>query len=426
MKSIWRLGLIIALTRLIILSIPFIDTVMLGRYGAEQLSIFVIGNQLPQLLMIISMGLLVGINVIVPKEKNDFTAVITSAGIYAIVISIVSIFILLLFNDIYSSDKEIATKDILSAGIPFAIFYYAVASILESCGREKIVLIISSFAAILNPILNYMLLNSDISFLSEAAYSVATATSIIRGLMMFVAMFVLFKVINIKITTHNFFTIKYIRNLFKIGISESVSRGLFAGSIVALSFYIAGVTSVENMAIFGIALSVINTFLVFFLGMVISLTVNLSKLKNEFGLDIKSALIMAIKSIVPIFVAFILMMTICRNFLAYLYVDDNQLLYASVVSIIPYCIAVIVLDASASSMVSMLRVYGDEKVPPLIKMMTFICLGIPVALLCLDDYSIVGVLTGFIIGNSLAVILLAIRFQLFTSKLCDKRCNMSY
>lgn len=95
----------------------------------------------------------------------------------------------------------------------------------------------------------------------------------------------------------------------------------------------------------------------------------------------------------------------------------NQLLYASVVSIIPYCIAVIVLDAVASCLVSILRVYCDQKVPPLIKMIAFICFGVPISLFFFKDSGISGVLTGFIIGNSLAVILLSLRFQILSFKL---------
>lgn len=415
MKSIWKLGLIIALTRLITLSMPFVDTVMLGRYGAKQLAIFVIGNQLPQLLTVMAMGLLVGINVIVPKEQNDLTQIVTSSLIFAFAISIIVIIILLSSNGIYSLNTEITTKNILCAGIPFVIFSYAIASVLESCGYERLMLVISIFFALLNPIFNYILLNTKILSITEAAYSVAISTSIIRVLMLFIAVFVLFKVTNVKINRNNICTAKHIKDLLHLGLPESLSRSLFAGSIVALSFYIANVYSVNDVAIFGIALSIINTLLVFFLGTVISLTINLSKMKTDINLDVRSALTVSIKSLMPVYVIFISLMIYSRHFMAYLYVGNNQFLYSAVVAVIPFCIAVIVIDAASSSMVSILRVYGDKKIPSFMKIISFVCVGIPISLVYSNENAVIGILTGFITGSNLALILLIIRFNYFSS-----------
>ncbi|MEY8197709.1 MAG: MATE family efflux transporter [Colwellia sp.] len=409
MKSIFLLALTISFTRLISLSMPLVDIVMLSNYNSDQLASYIIGSQLPQLFLVISMGLLVGINIIIPKNMNLQTNTVSNILLYASLISFFSIAILLPLDFLFNTKSEIGVKDILSSGLPFIIIYFSASSILEASGRQNTVLILALIASTLNPMLNYILLNYTNAWFQES-YSISISTSIIRFLLMSGSLYMIYKHVykgNNIASPEKY--VPQLKELFRIGLPEAFSRGLFCLSIVFLSFYISNTKPDNYIALFGMSLNILNTLSVFFIGIAISLTIKIGQFKTKENYQITNALTLSIKTNMPFIIFFILIGIFSTTFIAKLYTGTSSVLFIDFKNLVPYCIAVIILDSIAINLTAILRVYNDAKYPPLMKMASFVFISIPLSIYLLDDYSILGVLYAFLIGHAVAIFVLCLK-----------------
>jgi Na+-driven multidrug efflux pump len=412
MMLILRVGLVISLTRLISMSMPFVDTLILGRYDHTQLSVFLIANQIPHLFLVISMGLLVGITILIPRAVDNKNEVVQSILIYSGILSFVSLGLFFIPDTLYDSPNELITKNLMTIGLPFAIGFFAVSSMLESSGHEKKALLISVVAAILNPFLSYLFVSQYIIYFVNYSYAIASLILVTRILMFIVALYILIKLDNGLLFTRVSKLKLHLIELLKLGVPEGITRGVFFSSIAFLALYVGKSSNVTEVALFAIALNIINTLLVFLLGFVISITINISKIRTLSELRRWQALKISIKAILPVIILFTGTIIIFKDHLAYLYLGDNIPMRHELSKIIPCCAAVIVIDCMSAILVSLLKVYGDLTKPPIIKVGAFTVFGVSLSILLREDYSIFGVVMGIALGGVFSFLFLIMRFYL--------------
>ena len=391
-KQVLQQGFIISGSRLIALSMPMIDMMMLGRGSNENIANFTVANQMIQIFVILIISLSVGINILISKKQTRTQDVYSTIGYSSLIGLLLTVSALIIG---YISLRENSAKDvydILAIGLlPLAIFV-AFSAILESKGFSKTVLIMTIFMSMANTLLNYLFINNLITPPSE---SVALSTKVLRHLFCAIIFFIAYK--KVGIITKIKFSKKINLELFRFGKSEAITSFFFTGSIAYLFYHLSTITSGDDIANLGIIFNFINTAFILFVGFSISLTIYLSKKDYVCNEDIKSsfALSFLYMSVISFALCYF------SEEIAYLYKGD---ITNSLSEDIKLSILIVGIDGLAISLISVLRVKGYAVLPPLFRL-SFVIIGIPAALLTYSKYGNQGIILSLAFANAIALAL---------------------
>lgn len=389
-------ALTLSLTRLVALSLGFVDMVMLGHQSNYAVHNYTIASQVIQIFVILSVVLSVGINIVISESQKEIAERVGNIVQYSLSLACVlfalSLFaVLLVLDDV----KICLSYLVLSLSILPLCLYIGFANILETIGLPKQVLYITLLSSLLNMLMNYWLIFSFV----DDALAVSVSTLIVRGAAMCSAIIYLkrhgFGVAPIYAKQVNY-------RLFKLGRSEALTSILFTGGISLLVLRVAQLHSVDSTAYLGFALNFMNTLGVVFVGIAVSISISLAQEKQAIN---KSLKLIAESIIYIVVLSFVLVY--CSSWLAIGYTNVSN---TDLVLYLELAVFVIAFDGVAGVFISALRVCGHSQIPPFFRL-ALIFLGIPMSFFVeIHGDPVANIIIFMIIGNLLSMILCLLYF----------------
>lgn len=281
----------------------------------------------------------------------------------------------------------------LSIGFLFLPAYIVFSHLLDTLGKSNKVFNLTIVFAILNFLLNTVLvLASDL----YDQVAVSLTTTIIRFLGAFIFILLIFKEFNISYIKPSI----HIKNFIKIGsfgLSDAMTGLLFSTSFALLTYYLNANYSNEVISTYGILLNFINIIFVIYIGLSSSLAINLSKNKEHH----KNNTIPNPQD--PYWNRFIIIFCLSIGFIIFLLLPVFSWLYftninTSIIVLMTIALLVALFDGMNISIISKLRVLGFKKYPPLFRM-ALVFFGMPLGLILLPHLGINGIFIAFAIAN---------------------------
>ncbi len=382
-------------SRIGIISLGFVDTVLVGRYSTQELAYLNLGSStLIILVLVMSMGLLIGTLVYVAdaygrKNYKECGQVLKrslpyagSVGLLVILVFIPSKFILSLLGqgpDLAHEGGRIMF--ILAFGIVGHLFYISCAFFLEAIGRAKIAIYVMIIANIFNLFMSYSLINGLWIFPELGAEGSALATTILRLLMGFGLWGYLyfspsFKKFGLRepVKTHW----KDWKDQRHLGYASSLSLGAELAAFSALSIF-AGLIGALELAIFGVVLNIMSVpfMLASGMGVAASVRVAVSKSRNDRD-DATTAGWTAVGlSSIMVGLGGIFLYYLPEQIVSF-YSDDPYLISGAAASV-AFAAFVLILDGGQTVLASALRGLGEKWGPMYIQSFSYIVVMIPLS-----------------------------------------------
>ncbi len=195
------------LQNLFISSLSFFDTLMIGQLGAVQIAAVGLANQMFFLIMLFFFGVSSGSSIFIAQfwGNNDIKSIhktmgiglilsLTGAGFFTVISVAAPEFIM----SIFSSDKAVIEVGAVYLRIVGISYLFSAVSItfsaaLRSTEQTQTPLIATVFSLIVNIILNYLLIFGKFGFPELGVAGAAIATTIARGLELFIMLLITYK-----------------------------------------------------------------------------------------------------------------------------------------------------------------------------------------------------------------------------------------
>ena len=415
----------------------FVDTLMAGRYGAEDLAAVALGAGIWLPIMLSLGGVLMAITPIVAHQvgANQLlrTRITFNQGLYiAAIASFIAWFALrntgMLLDYMQVSGnlklKTLAYLDALSWGVPGMMLYQCCRSYCEGFGKTKPLMKIGILALLCNIPLNYIFIYGKLGIPAMGGVGCGWATSIVMWIMAITA------VCYLHLSSH-FHKLKLI-NLPRIVIKPLIiliSLGLPIGitllievsmfSVIALMLARLGETVI---AAHQITLSFTGMVFMIPLSIAMALTIRIGHLAgSQQFYEAKTA---AQTGFMITGTGALLSCTLISLFavpIAGLY-TDNLIIIKMASHLIIIAAIFQIPDAIQVSSAGILRGYKDTQIPLLIVFIAYWVIGLPTGyLLSLTDYLVpamgaAGFWYGLVIGLCVGAILLLLRYRTITIK----------
>lgn len=189
-KNLFRIAAPIALQNLIMSSLNFVDTVMVGQLGETNIAAVALANQLFFLIALFLFGVGSGASVFVAQfwGKKDVTNIRKVLGLSmscSVVITFFATLVIMIFPEfvlsLFTKDTEVIRlgssylKIVCLCYIPTSITF-SYASTLRSTGQTKLPMIASAVALSVNTVLNYILIFGKLGMPAMGVQGAAIAT----------------------------------------------------------------------------------------------------------------------------------------------------------------------------------------------------------------------------------------------------------
>lgn len=195
-KSLFSIAGPIMLQNLLISSLSFIDTLMIGQLGSVQIAAVGLANQIFFVTVLFFFGLGSGASIFIAQfwGKKDLKSIHASMGIAltaamtgALIISSFTLLFPERVMGIFTSDPLVIAEgvsylQIVAVSYVFTSISFICATSLRSTERAKYPLISTSISLTTNVILNYLLIFGNFGFPAMGVAGAALATAISRGL----------------------------------------------------------------------------------------------------------------------------------------------------------------------------------------------------------------------------------------------------
>lgn len=393
MHIILKRAITLSGSRLLALSMPLLDFVILGYFYHTEIALHTLATQLIQIAIVILVTSAGGINFIAGKANVNKQAVACFCFGHLFYIGMTALLLFSLVGMLVYDGILAEIIAILSIGIPFTACYVANAAILESNGHESKIFNVSIITAILNVVISLLLVFS----FPHPAMMVAIGTTMIRVMQLIISIYY--------IKTRLGFYVKPLTNrsvsreLFNLSVSDVVTSLAFIVSIYAALIFIERRFDDSAVASLGIALSHMNIISVVCISFSISYIIYNSNV-NHLAIRIEKS---SVRLAGCFFFLLLVLLVMVNPWFARIYnlsgsIEnlDNYLLYA---------IAVVIADGIAMFINSHLRTYGFKILPPLFRL-AFVIVGIPLGgILSVYFKQAEFLVVGMVIGNLLSLIL---------------------
>lgn len=181
-------------SRLGILAMAIVDTIMVARYATVELAWLALANRsVVMFLVIVSIGLLMGTIVMTSKaygagDLRECGRVWRRSIPYALTIGVIMLALTLpapLWMSLLAADPEVATQSaqlvlILGLGLPAHLLFFCSISFLEGVRRPYVPMVILLGANLLNVLLNYALVFGHLGAPELGAAGSAWSTTVVR------------------------------------------------------------------------------------------------------------------------------------------------------------------------------------------------------------------------------------------------------
>ena len=205
--TLLQLALPIALQNLLINSLSFVDTVMIGRLGAAEIAAVGLGNQVFFMYILIMFGIGSGGAIFVAQfwGKGDILAIRKAQG-FCLMLSLGAGTLFALVSlispetviGVFTPDPEVirlgaAYQRITAVSYLFSAFSFVYSSVLRSVEQARLPLYMTIISLFINMLLNYLLIFGIGFFPTLGVAGAALGTTIARGIEMSLLLLVLYR-----------------------------------------------------------------------------------------------------------------------------------------------------------------------------------------------------------------------------------------
>jgi putative MATE family efflux protein len=206
-KKLFPLAVPMMLHQLLLNSVSFVDTIMIGQLGAKSVAAVGLANQMFFLISLIYFGLGSGSGILMSQfwgaqkmkdfKKAFFLAILTST-VFALFFSITSYFFPRQVMQIFTSDEEviklgISYLKIVSISYFFSSIGFIYATAFRAIHNTKLPLFVAALALTINTIGNYLLIFGIGPFPELGVEGAAISTSFCRFLEVFLLIMLSYK-----------------------------------------------------------------------------------------------------------------------------------------------------------------------------------------------------------------------------------------
>lgn len=193
-KNLFRIAIPITIQNLIMSSLNFVDTIMVGQLGETNIAAVALANQLFFLIALFLFGVGSGASVFVAqfwgkKDVINIRKVLGLSMLCSVVVSVLATLIVMIFPEVvlslFTKDTEVIRisasylRIVCFSYIPTSITF-CFASTLRSTGQSKLPMIASAVALSVNTVLNYIFIFGKLGMPAMGARGAAAATVIAR------------------------------------------------------------------------------------------------------------------------------------------------------------------------------------------------------------------------------------------------------
>jgi putative MATE family efflux protein len=193
-KNLFRIAIPITIQNLIMSSLNFVDTIMVGQLGETNIAAVALANQLFFLIALFLFGVGSGASVFVAqfwgkKDVINIRKVLGLSMLCSVVVSVLATLIVMTFPEVvlslFTKDTEVIRisasylRIVCFSYIPTSITF-CFASTLRSTGQSKLPMIASAVALSVNTVLNYIFIFGKLGMPAMGARGAAVATVIAR------------------------------------------------------------------------------------------------------------------------------------------------------------------------------------------------------------------------------------------------------
>lgn len=389
-KQFTQKMLTISLSRLLALSLGFIDIVMLGRQGYQSTEIYTIASQSIHIFVILCINLQLGIFILVDKKSIDLKHHVQNIVHYAMSLGVV-LSLLSLLGMFFIHDAAVMVSYLLLAMslLPLAL-YICFINILETIGLEKTVFYLVLLSAMANFVANDFLIHH----MDESAIAVSLSTLLIRCFIM-VPVIYLIKQQNFNIKP--IYSQQMNTLLFQNGMSTAITSIFFTGGIALLVGLVAQLNRHELTAYLGFLLNYMNTFSIIFVGITTSLTISCSEMQKN-----PSQCLSLIKFAVIMVMFYSLGMFFLSAYVSVIYTNDFDFRLNEYLKLSTFVMA---LDGLSMIFIAYLIVFGHKRMPPLFRLL-FVFIGVPFPfIITFEQDMILNILFFMAIGHCMSLVL---------------------
>ena len=419
-----------------VMVMALVDTVMLGRYSAQELAYMGIAMAPVMPLLLVGLGLVMGTLVMtaaangagrdlecgaVWRRSLGYGAAI--GGVFAVVLWFGEPLLLLFGQTGDLAAGGGAVTRILGLGLPPLMLFLTTTFFLEGIKRPLPSMVLMLAANVLNVFLNWVLIYGHFGFPALGAVGSAWATTGVRlflgvGLVAYVWMMVDRERFGVRLRPSGGWRAWAAQR--RLGYAAAVAIGLEATAFSVVNVF-AGWLGPLPLAGYAIALNMIS--LVFMvavgLGSATAVRVGFAHGRGDrWDLAVAGWTGLGVNTMAM--AAFAILFALAPGVLVSGYTDD-PLLVAVTLPAIAYCAWVLVFDGGQAVMANALRGRGDTWVTASLQGFSYFVVQLPVSYVLAFPLGrgLVGLFEGILIASVIAVVLLSVRFQALSTQ--DRR-----
>jgi putative MATE family efflux protein len=395
-KKFFLLAFPITLQQLINVSLNFIDNLMVGKLGTSAIAAVGFGNQIFFIYILFLVGLFSAATTYMQQYfgKKDYIAMQKIFFFFTLLlftISVVLTIIILFFSKqimlIFSTDEAVLKQgqdylDYICLFFPFFAISFALASSFRTIGITYFSLIVSAIVAIINTVLNYLLIYGNFGFPELGVKGAAIATFIARIVEFLCFVFIFLKSdYAFKTSLKKYFPmpLNIIKEVIKSGIPMFLQEVVWVlgTTIVLIAYSKAGTDAV---AVLNIANIVTDMGIILFMGVSISASISIGHQIGAGSIEkaklisrevLKIAIVLAILSTIA---GFLIIKPILSMFTLPEYIISTTHIILSVVAI-----SLFFKMMNWTIIIGILRSGGDAMFPLLLDTIPLFLYAIPIA-----------------------------------------------
>ncbi len=425
LRTLLNLAWPVVISRLGILTMSLVDTIMVGQYATDHLAYFVLGNVIPSLIIVIIIGLLMGVQVL---SSNYYGAnnlpqcgkVYWHGLYYGLVIGSLALLIcayteniLLLFGqDPTISARADGVSFILGLGMPLSALYLAGAFFLEGMRKMRPVMVVMILANILNIFANYAFVYGHWGTPELGAEGASWASVCVRILQFFAITIYIFILLPDR---HRFEFFKLPRlgaalgqQMRRIGYAAGLSFGIEHAAFQGL-FLIAGILGAQVLASMGITINIFALAFMIGLGLATATSVMVGNAYGAGDLQgVKNAIILGLKGQAIVMAGFTIIMYFgAYQFAAYYSSDAEIIMLAG--TLVAYMSIMLIFDAGQTLLAQCLRARGSPWIATFIHLFAYAGIMLPASYIAVFGFgrAEIGLIDGFVVGTFAAFGLVA-------------------
>lgn len=426
--DLWRLAVPVIVARAGIMTMALVDTVMVGRYSAEELAFQSIANAVTGSLLTTLLGLLLGTLVMTARmfgagEHAECGAVWRRAVLYAFTLGLAGGALCTLGEPLllaFGQSPEIAAGGgavmlVFGLALPPALVGIATTFFLEGIRRPLPGMIVAVLANLLNVFLNWVLVWGNLGAPALGAVGAAAATAVVRTAMMLALVGYVWWMAD-----HERFGVRRRRpwrweagaEQRRVGYGAAVSIGVETTAFGGLSIF-AGWLGVLALAATSIAFNVVATIFMVALGLASATGVRVGIAAGRRDPDgIARAGWTGLGAVASVMALIGVVLALFAETIAGFYTSEAALL-ATAAPLVALCALLLVPDGGQVVMAHALRGRGDNLAPTLLHICSYLLLMLPSswALALPAGRGVAGLWEGAIAASVFSVAVLSLRFR---------------